>query len=72
MLIFYDHPVTHLKLGRNVHLNATPTPGSKTGFHLFRFDDLEALHPGNPPLRVFQFLFSNESVSQDLSFQGVK
>ncbi len=41
MLILYHHAVTDLKFGRDLYLDAVPTPCSKTGFH-----------PVQSPLRV--------------------
>ena len=69
MLIFYHHPVTHLKSWWNFNLDPAPTPGSKTGLHFFGSYGLVAIYPGKPSLRILQFFFSNQSTSQDPSFQ---
>jgi hypothetical protein len=69
MLIFYDHPVTHLKVGWNIYLHPLRTPS--TGLHFLGFYGLVALYPGKPSLGVLEFLFSNQPIFHQHGFPGV-
>jgi hypothetical protein len=70
MLIFYDHTVPYLKLGRNIHLHAVRTPCS-AGFHVLGSYSLVTLYPGKPSLRVLEFLFTDEPIFHELNLQSV-